>query len=110
MTEIIVEDAGGDRTWTSEWPTEPGLYWFYGYYYGDLTIDGLPKLGLVTVVETSQGQTIRLVEGKFMYTEDSHVGFFSEVEDIVVPSLSSFETLGLKLSLPRSKNDNLQSA
>ena len=105
MTEIV------ERVWTSAWPTEPGKYWFYGYYYGDLTIDGLPKLGLVTVVKTGQNQIIRLVEGKFMYREDTHVGFFTKAETPVVPSLSAFETLGLKLTLEEmSENDNLQSA
>jgi len=107
MTEIVVED----QVWTSEWPTEPGKYWFYGYYYGDLTIDGLPKFGLVTVVKTQQDYVIRLVEGKFMYQEDSHLGFFTKAETPVVPPLSAFETLGLKLTLEEmSENDNLQSA
>jgi len=87
------------RIWTTEWPTEPGRYWFYGYYYGDKTVDGLPKLGLVKVVTTRRGDTVRLIEGKFMYEAEGHKGFFSKAESIVVPPLSAFEAVGLTISM-----------
>jgi len=98
MTEICM---GDDRIWTSEWPTEPGKYWFYGFYFGHKPKDGLPKLGLVKVSKDMKNEPIRVLDGKFMYKVDGHIGFFSDAEDVVVPSLNSFEYLGLSIGMAK---------
>lgn len=102
MTEICVGDDYEDRIWTSEWPTDPGKYWFYGFQFGQ-TARGLPKLSMVVVSETKQDQIVRIVDGKFMYKADGHIGFFSPAEDVVVPSLDSFEYLGLHIGMVLTK-------
>ena len=60
--------------WSSEWPTQKGMYWFYGYRYGKFfgNQKNDPELLLLTVRKISNG---------FMYTADGQFVYESEVEE-----------------------------
>ena len=98
MEEPVEFNMDG-KIWTTEWPTEPGRYWFYGYSFGIKTTSGLPQVSCVKVIKTRRDQIVRLIDGKFMYEAEGHKGFFSKAEDIFVPPLSAFEAFGLTIRM-----------
>ena len=59
--------------WTTIWPEEEGLFWFYGYRYGKYFGDhkNKPELMLMTVHKISNG---------FLYSGKGQFIFKSEVE------------------------------
>lgn len=68
--------------WTKEWPTRPGLYWFYGWQYGR-TDDGKPippSLRFVRVMEFAE--ILVLCEGHPIAKsgKDAAIGMFCELE------------------------------
>jgi hypothetical protein len=83
-------------TWTKEWPTKPGWYWFYGWPYGrvELFDEGIePELNVVNVWKVANGLAY-IRNGNFWYKEDKPVGLFCPMD---VPELPSKETMeGLK--------------
>lgn len=56
--------------WTKNFPKKAGLYWFYGYRYGNVGAD--KEFCLVTVTKISNG---------FMVTTNGHWVDESEVEE-----------------------------
>ena len=62
-----------NEEWTQEWPTEPGLYWFYSYRYGMIScgFKQKPKLMMMAVSKCANG---------FMYTADGQFVFDGEPE------------------------------
>ncbi|NQS88493.1 hypothetical protein HQ584_01705 [Patescibacteria group bacterium] len=60
--------------WSKKWPTEEGIYWFYGYRYGKISCgsENKPEYMMVTVYKISNG---------FMYTGNGQIMYESEVED-----------------------------
>ena len=63
--------------WTKEFPTEEGVYWFYGYRFGKISCGSQekPKLMIVKVYKSGQGDMTYVAEGNFMYkseVEDAH--------------------------------------
>jgi hypothetical protein len=67
--------------WTTDWPTEPGWYWFYGKRYGEEK----HSIGTVEVFNVSNG-VMRVLGGAFMYPQEGHVGVFQRIETPVVPA------------------------
>lgn len=87
--------------WTKEWPTKPGLYWFYGWRYGHThediyghtheAISGNPippSLSSVKVMEFAE--VLVLCEGQPIYKDghDAAIGMFCEVELPESPDVS----------------------
>ncbi len=64
----------GKNEWTTDWPTAPGWYWFYGRRYGE----EMHSLGTVEVSKASNG-VIRVLGGAFMYRQEKHVGVFQRI-------------------------------
>jgi hypothetical protein len=62
--------------WSLEWPTEPGLYLFYGDY------NGLPpKFKLCEVMVNDEGKVVgRVADGQFLY-ESEQVGAFRPFDE-----------------------------
>lgn len=57
--------------WQSEWPTEPGFWWFYGKCFKGNTDDW----HFVKVVKTSQsGNFAYITDGYFLYKEEGAAG------------------------------------
>lgn len=79
--------------WTTEWPTEPGTYWFYGYRYG---YDGrLPNLNFVEIrsLQNSHGgwSLVGITRGAFMYKQEGHDGLWLPAELPPLPSVGEME-------------------
>jgi hypothetical protein len=57
--------------WTDIWPTEAGVYWFYGWRFGrkGLYKDDKPELCLVKVNAIKNGVTY-VIDGDFFYAEE----------------------------------------
>ncbi len=72
--------------WTTEWPTEPGWYWFYGHKYGE---DREPEFGIVRVHEISNG-VMHTLDGQFMFQSEGHDGVFQQAV-LPVPPLKREE-------------------
>lgn len=74
-------------TWSEEWPTEPGDYWFYGWTWLDNTMErnGPPKYHHVQVHVTAGGARVYIARGNFMYKSnlvrnyERHVGVWTPV-------------------------------
>lgn len=91
MSEITVED----RIFTTDWPTEPGWYWFYGWRFGIGVGDSRPTLHIVQV-KTAGGGIHRIIGGTFMYQQEGHKGIFTPMENITLPSWSDVEIMALQ--------------
>lgn len=60
--------------WTTEWPTEPGWYWFYGRLSAIATrMDASPRLYSV-LVRKGSNHFAYIAEGSFVYQEEGAVG------------------------------------
>lgn len=77
-----------EHEWTTEWPTAPGLYWFYGWTFTkDYTT--LPKYhpGLVRMV--GAGNLLYLLDGAFAFKgENNHRGKWHLAELPPCPDLT----------------------
>lgn len=73
----VLED---ENEWTSDWPTEPGWYWFYGYKYGEARL----SIGTVSIKTISNG-IMTVMDGHFMYQQEGHVGVFQRIPTPVIP-------------------------
>ena len=67
-------------TWTSEWPTKDGWYWFYGRKYGEEK----HSFGTVRVRKISNG-IMRVLDGQFMWKAEGHIGFFQPLDFPPIP-------------------------
>jgi len=67
--------------WTTEFPTEPGTYWFYGYRYGKVSCGHTcdPELMLVEVWEISNG-LMYVASGQHMFKSEVECPHFCEAE------------------------------
>ena len=76
--------------WTETWPTEPGLYWFYGWTSEFVKNYGRePKLSFVRVMRGAGTNIIRITEGAFLYKEEGAIGFFKPLDPPELPDLST---------------------
>ena len=71
---------------TDEWPTEPGLYLFYGGCKDKVPADWKPKVQLCRVSGNKHGQIFRGGGGHFLYPEEQG-GVFKKLE-VTTPELS----------------------
>lgn len=81
-----IEKAGQEipmteNEWTTDWPTEPGWYWFYGHKYGDERV----SVGVVQVRKISTGVSL-VLDGNFMFLQEKHRGVFQRIATPVVPA------------------------
>ena len=74
--QVIADMAGGqDRSWTKDWPTEPGYYWFYGWCFRERHRS--PETHLVEVWRTATPGVVSYVtEGHFLYKEEGADGYW----------------------------------
>ena len=57
--------------WSTEFPKEEGMFWFYGYRYGKISCGqkSKPELLLIKVNKTRNGY-IHVSEGQFMFEDE----------------------------------------
>ena len=72
--------------WTTEFPTKPGNYWFYGYRYGKYDFNGEKrKLELMYCeVHKAANGFIYIANGQFVYKSEVEEPHFQEV---ILPEL-----------------------
>ena len=63
--------------WTTEWPTEPGHYWFYGWCFRDR--DKPAKFHCVEVWKLQKGRAY-VTDGHFLYKAEGAEGVWQPVE------------------------------
>ena len=68
-----------EHVWTSEYPTKPGFYWFYGRHYGEEK----HSMGVVRVFPTQTG-VARVLDGNFMFKQDKHEGVFCPIDKPII--------------------------
>jgi hypothetical protein len=76
--------------WTTEWPIEEGLYWFYGWIYGR-KLDKEPKLELVKALwlgSVEKGSMSFTTNGGFLYKSEGGEGYFQKIIQPALPDLS----------------------
>lgn len=59
----------GTNAWSSEWPTEPGWYWFYGNYAGERASGMKPMLRPMEARQISNG-IMYIGWGTFLYKHE----------------------------------------
>lgn len=72
-------------TWTPEWPTKPGFYWFYGRPWN---IDRAPELTIVEVREMGPPEkswNVYIVHGAVVYASERGEGFFQPIPKPTLP-------------------------
>ena len=67
--------------WTTTWPTQPGLYWFYGQLWSRTRA---PEYSSVRVRTIGDGSLIYVTHGNFMYSSEKHAGWW---QPAVLPDL-----------------------
>ena len=65
--------------WTTKWPEEEGIYWFYGYRYGQMH-HGLNKkvYALIEVMEISDSFIYGIVGGCLIYKSETEEAQFQK--------------------------------
>lgn len=86
------ETNEGTREWTTQWPTEPGDYWFYGYRYQRdiLDTDRKPALILIEVIKV-RNSIATIGNGEFMFENETVHAHFSP---FTPPSLPEIDVTG----------------
>lgn len=77
--------------WTTEWPTESGFYWFYGFLWGYRNGDK-PRLVSVEVSPISNG-IMYVTKGSFIYKREGHIGLWHVADLPKLPSHSELMDL-----------------
>ncbi len=76
------------NAWTSDIPTEPGMYWFYGNAYQPVLGDDI-ELHFLRVRRTGDGSPVYIMEGNFWYPKTKWVkGQFAKIEEPELPKES----------------------
>ena len=73
-----------DIAWTTEWPTEPGWYWFFGFRFKSR--DRPPELATVRVHKTMKG-VARVGGASFMYRGEGDHGVWAKLDTPEPPSI-----------------------
>ncbi len=74
--------------WTTEWPVEPGCYWFYGHCFRDR--EHSPEFHFVKVRKISNGIAY-VTGGHFLFKEEMGYGVWTQVDMPDVPILPEEE-------------------
>ncbi len=76
--------------WTTEWPKETGLFWFYGYRYGKISCGNKckPELMLVKAQKIQNG-FMYLADGNFMFKRETEEAHFLKAELPKIPKIES---------------------
>ncbi len=70
--------------WTQEWPTEPGMYWFYGQRYDEKQVE----LCFMRVWRAGDNSLFFICEGNVLYkSEAGPVAWFRKIDAPPLPSL-----------------------
>ena len=74
--------------WFTKFPTEEGLYWFYGYRYGKRSCGSAcePELMLLRVMKCANGFLYN-AEGQFMYESEVEEAHFQKIDIPEFPRL-----------------------
>lgn len=75
------EDNPVKLTWSKDWPTEPGRYWFYGVSHKCSTENLLRP---AEVRKISNG-IMYIADGAFIYKEDGAVGWWAPLVEPELP-------------------------
>lgn len=82
--------------WTKKWPTKEGMYFFYGWPYGDTKDIGgnpiAPELNYVKTMKVSNGMMI-VREGNFWYKSEGYIGLFAKIDDPELPDMKELSKL-----------------
>lgn len=70
--------------WTSEWPTTPGYYWFYGWCWPGWRHERISKLLYVEAKRTSN-RIAYVTEGHFLYRAEGAEGVWQPVQAPELP-------------------------
>lgn len=89
--------------WQNEWPTEPGLYFFYGWMWDKEPGKREPQWSIVSVEELPREGLSYICNGSFMYKSENHTGKWLKV---LVPSEPDL----MDLLLERKKNETTQAS
>ena len=75
------------KNWFKEFPTEEGLYWFYGYRYGKIScgMKTKPELLLLRVSKNGLGNYLYVSEGTFMFESEVEEPHFIKASLPVIP-------------------------
>jgi hypothetical protein len=89
LTESTIISEPG---WTKDWPTKPGLYWFFGWL-SEFAIrnDREPRLEIVKAMEAGppEKQWMSFVSnGGFVYKSEGAKGFFKPMDLPELPDMS----------------------
>lgn len=69
--------------WRSEFPTEPGVYWFWGHRFKG---DEEERLLYVTVKSNSSGNIFVIANDNFMFKSEVGKGLFAKINLDFLPS------------------------
>ena len=77
--------------WTTEWPTETGRYWFYGYRYGKVSVgrEQRPYLMLMNATRLGDGSFMYIGDGQFVYEKDAEQAHFCKFVSPELPELEN---------------------
>jgi hypothetical protein len=78
-------------TWTENWPTEPGWYWFYGFRFSfecnwpnAMERIAKPELHVVQVIK-GNNCTVYVCSGAFLYKDEGARGVWQRVLEPELP-------------------------
>ncbi len=74
--------------WTTKFPTEPGLYWFYSYRYGKISCgqESKPELMLAKLRTIGNG-TMLIADGQFVDESEVEQAHFMKCVPPKLPKL-----------------------
>lgn len=78
--------------WSTEFPMEPGNYWFYGFRYGRVSCGYKckPELMFMTVLKCSNG-LLYVADGQFVYDHEVEDAHFLKVTLPELPEIEGIE-------------------
>lgn len=74
------------NSWTKEYPTVSGDYWFYGYRYGKISVgrETEPEMMFVTVRGIANGVLV-IANGQHMWEDELEEAYFMKADIPEVP-------------------------
>jgi len=79
--------------WTTEFPTESGRYWFYGYRYGKISCGYPCELVLMSVEAKCSNGMVYIADGHFMYESEVEEPHFCKADLPDLPKLKGKENV-----------------